>query len=290
MEKFFKTTVICVCAALAGVSCRQINTLFEEDAVARVGDSKLYMSEVQTIFTPGLTPQDSLKLLERYVDSWVKRQLKIQRAEEMFPEDAPDIERMVEDYRSSLLSFKLDQHYVDAQIDTVMTAEDVQSYYDAHRADFRLDRAIVKGVIVKLPENHRQRTQIKDLMARHGEKYQDFLELSRKNGFEVKEITAWTDFADFLNMLPTSKLRDYNEMLAKSGVQEMNDGTDLYYVLITEHLMAGDASPVEREGETIRRVLFNQRRQEIIKDYEKRMYDEAVASKTVEVKEIAVSD
>ncbi len=290
MGKFFRITVICVCAALAGVSCRQINTLFEEETIARVGDEKLYLSDIQTIFTPGLTPQDSMKLLDRYVDGWVKRQLKIQKAVELFPEDAPDIERMVEDYRSSLLSFKLDQHYVDAQIDTAMTAEDVKAYYNAHLADFKLDRAIVKGVIVKLPGNHRQRTQIKTLMAAKGEKYQDFLDLSRKNGFEVKEVTAWTDFSDFLNMLPTTKLRDYDGMLATAGVQEMKDGADLYYVLITEHLDAGDTSPVERVDETIRRVLFNQRRQEIIRNYEKELYDGAVASETVEVKEIVVSD
>jgi hypothetical protein len=141
----------------------------------------------------------------------------------------------------------------------------------------------VKGVIVKLPANHRQRTQIKNLMTANGEKYQDFLDLSRKNGFEVKEVVVWTDFADFLNMLPTTKLRDYDEMLAKTGVQEMRDGGDLYYGLIAEHLNAGETSPLDRVVETIRRVLFNQRRQEVIKNYEKELYDQAVASETMEV-------
>ena len=290
MGKFFKISVFCMYVVFAGVSCRQINTMFEEEELARVGDEKLYLSEIKTIFTPGLTPQDSLKLLERYVDGWVKRQLKIQKAEELFAADAPDVERMVEDYRSSLLSFKLDQYYVDAQLDTAMTDEDVKAYYNAHRADFKLDRAIVKGVIVKLPAAHRQRAQVKTLMAAKGEKYQDFIDLSRKNGFEVKEVAIWTDFSDFLNMLPTTKLRDYDGMLAKTGVQEMKDGDDMYYVLIAEHLDAGDASPVERVGETIKRVLFNQRRQEIIRNYEKDLYDVAVASKAAEVKEIVVSD
>lgn len=284
MRKLFRITVLFACTALAGVSCRQINTLFEEETVARVGDAKLYMSEVRTIFTPGLTPQDSLKLLERYVDAWVKRQLKIQKAEELFPEAAPDVERMVEDYRSSLLSFRLDQYYVDARIDTVMTAGDVEAYYNDHRADFTLDRAIVKGVIVKLPDNHRQKAHIRELMAGSGEKYQDFIDLSRKNGFVVQEVSSWTDFADFLNMLPTSKLRDYDGMLAKTGVQEMKDGAELYYVLITAHRKAGEISPVERVGETIRRVLFNQRRQEIIRNYEDSIYNAAVATKNVEIK------
>ena len=284
MGKFFRIIVLFVCSAALGVSCRQINTLFEEETVAKVGDAKLSLSEVSTIFTPGLTPQDSLKLLERYVDAWVKRQLKIQKAEELFPEAAPDIERLLEDYRSSLLSYRLDQYYVDTRIDTVITAQEVETYYDEHRPDFVLDRAIVKGVIVRLPDNHRQKAKIKELMAGSGEAYQDFLDLSRKNGFEVQEITAWTDFADFLNMLPTTKLRDYDELLSKTGVQEMKDGQDLYYVLITSHLGAGDSSPLERVGETIRRVMLNQRRQDIIRNYEDSIYNVAINSKTVEIK------
>ena len=274
-----------ICCAMAVMpSCRRINTLFDEDTVAKVGDAKLYMSEVRTIFTPDLTPQDSMKLLERYVDAWVKRQLKIQMAEQIFPEAVPEVERMVEDYRSSLLSYRLDQYYVDQRIDTLVTGEEVQSYYSDHQQDFMLDRTIVKGVIVKLPDNHRQKAKVKELMAGSGEKSQDFLELSRKNGFEVNEVNAWMDFADFLNMLPTNKLRDYDDLLSKAGVQEMKDGSDLYLIIINSHLKAGDTSPLERVNETIRRVMLNQRRQDIVRNYEDSIYNAALGTKRVEIK------
>lgn len=285
MRFFLKIAVSFLFIIGLAAGCRRINTLFDEETVvAKVGEAKLYMSEVSTIFTPDLTPQDSMKLLERYVDAWVKRQLKIQKAEEIFPEAVPEIERMVEDYRSSLLSYRLDQYYVDRRIDTLVTAEEVETFYTEHLPDFLLDRTIVKGVIVKLPDNHRQRAKIKELMAGTGDKYQDFLDLSRKNGFEVHEVTSWMDFSDFLNMLPTNKLRDYNELLTAAGVQEMKDGGDLYLVIIREHLDAGDTNPLERVNETIRRVMVNQRRQDIVRNYEDSMYNAAVGTKQVEIK------
>ena len=284
MKKISAIAVLVLCIAAASVSCRRINTLFEEETVAKVGDAKLYMSEVRTIFTPDLTPQDSMKLLERYVDAWVKRQLKIQKAEEIFPEAIPEVERMVEDYRSSLLSYRLDQYYVDRRIDTLVTAEEVEVYYNGHLSDFVLDRSIVKGIIVKLPDNHRQKVKVRELMVGSGEKYQDFLELSRKNGFSVYEVASWMDFADFLNMLPTNKLRDYDDLLGKTGVQEMKDGDNLYLIVISSHMKAGETSPPERVGETIRRVIMNQRRQDIVRNYEDSIYNAGLGSKLVEIK------
>ena len=68
-----------------------------------MGDSKLFAYDVSTIFTPGLSAEDSLKLLESYVDQWVKKQLKIEEAERMFEESQEDIDRLVQEYRNSLL-------------------------------------------------------------------------------------------------------------------------------------------------------------------------------------------
>lgn len=266
-------------------SCRRLSTLFDEEPlIARVGESKLHKADLRTIFAPGMTEQDSVKLLERYVEAWVKRQLKIQQAERLFPESAPDIERMVEDYRSSLLTYRLDQFYVDSRLDTMIAPESIEAFYNEHRSDFMLDRAIVKGVVVRLPADHRQRVQVRELMAGSGDKYQDFLELSRKNGFTVREFTAWTDFADFLNALPLSRLGSHDELLEKTTVQEMPDGGDVYYVLITESRRAGDAMPIERVSETIRRVITNQRRQEIVRSYEDSIYNAALSTRDVEIR------
>ena len=71
---------------------------------------------------------------------------------------------MVEEYRQALLIRKLDQHYVDRSIDTVFTDEEITAYYNAHKADFRLDRPIVRGRIVRLGLHYRQASKLKALM------------------------------------------------------------------------------------------------------------------------------
>lgn len=274
--------IISVCAAALG--CQRMNPFSEGKVIARVGDKKLYERDVQSLFTPGITPQDSVKLLESYVDVWVRKQLKVREAEAMFGDGQQDIDKLVEEYRNSLLTHKLDQYYIDHRLDTLYDHNAIAEYYRAHRDDFILDRALVKGVIVKLPDNFRQRKELKEMMCGNGERYQDFLDISRKNDFELHEFLTWSDFAEFTAQLPASADRQHAELLATRGVTEFRQDGDIYYACVQESLRAGDPSPVERVSDVIRRTLVNQRKQEIVRSYEDSLYRSASAGSEVEVR------
>ncbi len=275
--------IIVALAVVAAAGCRRLNPFAEEQLVAQVGDERLYLSDITPIFTMPLKPEDSIRVVERYVDAWVMRQLKMRQADELFRDSEPEIDKMVEDYRASLLTHKLDQYHVDAKIDTALTDNELTEYYAAHRNDFALDRTLVKGVVVRLPANHTRRVQVRGLMSVGGERYQDFLELSLKNNFDVHDVTEWMDFSEFLRLLPTNNRRDYEDMLTHEGVQEMRDGDDLYLVLIRSYIRRGEPAPIEQVREDIRRVILNQRRQEIVHAYEDSLRNAALANKKLRV-------
>ena len=159
-----KITVAAGALLLAG--CREMPRYFSGDeTVARAGGRELRMRDVRRVIPQGLTGGDSAAYVKMYVDRWVRKQLKLQEAEILFSESAGDIDRMVEEYRQALLIRKLDQHYVDRSVDTVFTDDEIAAYYNAHKADFRLDRPIVKGRIVRLGLHYRQAAKLKSLMA-----------------------------------------------------------------------------------------------------------------------------
>lgn len=211
------------------------------------------------------------------MDTWVKKQLKVNEAERLLRDQQQEIDQMVEDYRNSLLNFKLDQYCVDNKLDTTFSMTDIEAYYQKNRADFVLDRAIVKGVIVKLPDTYRQKGKLKELMqSKRDVDRQDFIDMCLKNNFELTEFNSWVDFNEFLSQLPTVKGRKYDSMPTDRGVQEMADADNKYYIQITESRGIGDQSPVERVRNVIDRVLFNQRKQEIIRSYEDSIYRAAI--------------
>lgn len=279
-----KITVAAGALLLAG--CREMPRYFSGDeTVARAGGRELRMRDVRRVIPQGLTGGDSAAYVKMYVDRWVRKQLKLQEAEILFSESAGDIDRMVEEYRQALLIRKLDQHYVDRSIDTVFTADEIAAYYNAHKADFKLDRTIVKGRIVRFAEGYRQAAKLKTLMASKTEaQQQDFRDICEKNGFTVSDFRdQWVDFTDFLSYLPTPRSQSYDPLLASTAVQEMRDSHSQYYFQIDEVRREGEPIPLERLRPTIRRILFNRRQGEVIRRHEEELFDRASENGEVSV-------
>lgn len=254
---------------LAQTACRELPR-FGEKPLARVGERELLPSELRRTLPEGLSQADSAAYARVCIDRWVRRQLKLQEAEQLFSSDEAEIDRKVEEYRQSLLIRRLEQFYVDRLVDTTYTDAEIAAYYDAHKTDFKLDRTIVRGRVVRIPKDYRRKRQLRDLFASDGRaQRQDLHDICLKNEFALTDRSEeWIDFADFLSLLPTVRSQNYDGLLTRGGVQEMADDASVYYFRIDEVRRAGAAVPLERLRPTIRRVLFNQRQQQVIRDHE----------------------
>lgn len=279
-----KIAVVAGVLLLAG--CRELPRYFAGDEViARAGGRELHRRDVRNAVPQGLTGDDSAAYIRMYVDRWVRKQLKLEEAEELFSTSADDIDRMVEEYRQALLIRKLDQHYVDRSIDTVFTDEEIAAYYNAHKGDFRLDRPIVKGRIVRLGLYYRQAVKLKTLMnAKSAAQQRDFRDICAKNDFTVYDFSEqWIDFPEYLSYLPTLRNQNYDALLATSSVQEMRDSHSQYYFQIDAVRREGEPIPLERLRPTIRRILFNQRQGEVIRRHEEELYERALDEGNVRI-------
>ena len=279
MTRIAKISLVLGVLVLLG-ACRELPLPFEYDhVVAQVGDKKLRESDVQSIYAQAVTAEDSTALLEIYVDRWVKKELKLRAAENLFRDSEEAIEAMVNEYRNSLLTRRLDQHYVDQELDTVFTDAQIEEYYNRHPSDFRLDRTMVRGRQMLVPSNFRQSNKLREAMrSTSDDKLQDWRDMCQKNSIEIQEYSSWIDYSDFLSTLPTSRGRKYEDLLKKDVLQEMRVDDGRYYFVVTDIRRAGDAAPLERVRETIKRILFNQRQSEIIRAHEEQIYQEALAS------------
>lgn len=262
--------------ALLLAACQELPRYFTgAELLAKVGDKELTADELRRSIPNGMSEADSSAYARVYVDRWVRRQLKLQEAEQLFSSSVADIDRQVEEYRQSLLIRKLDQFYVDRLVDTTFTEEELSAYYNSNKGDFKLDRTIVKGCVVRVPKGYRQRARLKELMNSKSEaRQQDFRDICLKQEFQLEDHTErWIDWADFLNLLPTFRSESYDALLLKQGIQEMNDRDAYYYFRIDEVRKVGDAVPLEQLRPTIRRILFNGRQQQVIRDHEEQLYE-----------------
>lgn len=250
----------------------------KDTVIAQVGDVKLMRSEVAKLYTG----DDSLKLTQNFVNGWVMKQLKVHEAEKLMDKNGVDINSLVQDYRNSLLSQKLDQYYITMSVDTTITTQNVNEYYLEHKADFTLERPLIKGRIVRVPNNFRQSAKLKELMGSQSiEKRQDFEDMCIKNGFLLTIVDNWTEFQDFLNNMPVVKGGDYDYLLTTSGIKTMSDNEYDYFFEISNIIPAGNASPINMVESEIRRIIINRRGADIIKRREDSLYNTAVKNNSL---------
>ncbi len=265
-------------AGLLLTGCRG-RGLLSSGVVAQVGKTELTEKDVAAAIPSGMSEKDSLAMVEGYVDAWVRKQVKLQEAERVLAETGVNIDAMVEDYRSSLLTYRLDRFYVENMVDTI-----VSGYYATHQPEFRLDRNIVKGRIVRLPVSFRLRTKLKELMGSSGAaRQQDFLDLAAKNGLMLTTFDRWVSFDEFLDALPTMRGKSYDYLLKGSGIEELTDGDYRYYIQITDRALKGRQAPLEWVDNVVRNIIYNERGSEAVRAMEDSLYRAALENHSLKI-------
>lgn len=286
MRKFFAIS-LCVALGVAMLSgCSPLEGGLRDKVIAKVGKKKLRTSEAVAAIPAGLPAEDSLRMLEDYIEQWARRELKLQEAERVIGSSAvAEVNRMVEEYRYSLLGYRLDQNYLDMKVDTLLSDSVVTEYWEQHKADFALDRTVVKGRIVRVPNSYRQAVKLLSLMRSPSEDRQkDFISTCEKNNFETHFFEEeWVDFSEFLSYLPVRRDRSYDYMLDSKEVREMADADNHYFVQITDCLRAGSDAPFDRVGDAVKRIIFNRRRNQVIKEYEDSLYNASLTEGRVQL-------
>ncbi len=275
---FFNITIVLLAGVLAG--CELLN---HDQEVARVGENRLLRSELDVI-TSGFVGEDSTSMAEKYIDQWVRREVKRQEAERVLAAEIGEVERLVEEYRQSLLTNRLEQYYLSGRLDTLITDSLVMDYFSSHRKDFVMDRTILKGRIVRLPDNYRQSVKLFNLMgSKSEEKQQDFLDLCKKNRFELHTFEQWVDFNEFLSYLPVRRGKNYDYILSGDEIRQMADADSKYFIEIREVLRKGEPAPFERVEDMVRRLLYNRSRAQLVGEYNDSLYNAALVEGKIRI-------
>lgn len=272
----FLNFILIAASVLALNSCRKGVTIFGYDTVAKVGRNTLSTAEVVSAVPKGLTGSDSLSYVDSYVNKWVIRQLKLQEAELIFSQSEADIDRMVEDYRQSLLIRKIEQYYLDKDVEFQISAADIENYYNSHKNEFRLTSPVVKGYVVTFPDKYRRRDWLLQMM-RSGKpaKFEEFEQVCMKNNFRLIKYDEWVDYAEFLANLPLPRTSSHDKLLSERGVQQIHYNSAYYCFAVTDMLKAGEPMPLFMAQDKIVRILTKRRHGEIIKLNEQRIVQNA---------------
>ncbi len=270
-------------------SCRDSATPFftsqRGSVVALVGEKRLYSEDVARSLPANVVGSDSVAFVELYVDRWVKHQIKVDEAERIFSSSSTQIDKMVEEYRNTLLSQRLDQLYLNTIGSAPFTHEDIEEYYRHSGSHFKLTTPIVKGVILRIPADHNYRTTIATMMkSRSAETRENLISMCDKSqDMLFEEFTSeWIDYSSFIARMPVVQ-GDSEVYMSRRGVQSLRDDTHIYLFEIVDCRKVGQTKPLERAEEQIRKLLTKQFHNRVIREREEERYDRVMSSDKVKI-------
>jgi len=275
MTNYLKYVIIF--AIVFTVSCNKRRIEDNDKALAKVHDKFLYESELKNLFTSNYSKDDSVTIARNYINDWIKKQLMLQKAELNLVEESKDIEKQIEDYRSSLLIFKYKQELINQKMDTLVTDQEVEQYYNEYSGNFVLNHNIVKALYLKIskeaPEinkvkrwyksdNDEDISRLEDYCYQYATKYDDF----EKN---------WIPFNNLLIEVPVN-ISDQERYLRYNKYIEPEDNQFYYFLRIYEYSLKSTIQPLEYAESKIRSIILNKRKFTFLDELENSVYNDAL--------------
>ena len=255
-----------------------------EEPVARAFEQYLYPSDMENVIPSGTNAKDSIQMVERYTEAWVKDQLMKHRAEESLTEEQMDFEKQIEEYHQSLLIYTYRQKLLQQKMDTVVQEREIQSYYEENPNNFLLDRNVIKGTFVKVPLSAPQMEQLRRWSWNSREEDLDQMEqycLTYAEKFSDFTDT-WVDFSSIKVQLPMRISNPVNYLRSYRNI-ERTDSLYRYLVHFSDYLVEGEVAPLEMVQEDIINIILNKRKIQFIKELEHRVYTDGVSRNQFEI-------
>jgi hypothetical protein len=274
---------------LAGIlllanGCSLFDSNNQEEPLARVFEEYLYPSDLSKAITPGTSSQDSLVIAKRFVETWVKDQLMLNRAEQALNEEQMDFEKQIEQYRLSLLIFSYRQKLLQQKLDTLVTEEEVQTYYEANVNNFMLNQDVIKGTFIKIPLSAPRVDELRRWSWNHSPE-----DLEQMEKYCISYADKFSDFNDtwvYFNSLKVQlpmKISQPSRYLSYNKNIETTDSQFRYFLRVTDLVIEGEAAPLELVSEDIISIILNKRKMEFIQDLEQRVYNDGVNRNQFEI-------
>ena len=263
-------------------ACNTISSIIhDDDVVARVGQEKLYLSQVEKFIPEFVSAEDSLNLVRQYINSWATEILYQQVAQEQLSESEMDVTAELEDYRKSLLKFRYEQRYIGERLDTLVTDDQKKEYYSTHQELFQLDRPILKVRFLDIAKNSQSRDKIVKLMS--SKEYEDNIqaaELASSAALKYFDSSdRWTDAIVLAREFGT----DYADMLAAMRGNvikiEPEDRSDVLIAYVVE-IRKNGVAPMEYVEDRICDYILSARKQELLTTLERDLLEDALDRKT----------
>lgn len=269
---------ICILTLLAA-SCSQK----EVSPIARAYNAYLYPDDLKDLLNTEVTGIDSLNMVNSYIENWQRQQVLLHMAQKQIQKNPERFNAQIEDYKNSLIIHEFEEALLKEKLDTLVSENEIASYYENHQDIFVLKRPIFKVSYLQLPTDAPELDRVKrwflsndfadqNLLQQYCQTYSPHYSLSD---------TSWYYLEELSKKMPIEQI-DENNYKNYGRIFEINEKNQLYLIILRDSKLRNNTSPLDMERINIRNLLINQRKIELIRKEENQIIDQARQNNNIE--------
>ncbi len=265
-------------------ACKNKNSQ-DSDAVVRVNDSYIYRKDLDKLVAPGTTAEDSLVIVNNYFNHWATQRLLLDVAAfNLSDEKKSEIQDLVDQFKTDLLTAAYLERMVQQSVDTVVSETDLRNFYNENK-----DKLVSNEVLVQLRyvnvlnENPKLASIKKYFLSNKKQDFKKLEDLSLQMKSYALNDSVWVNMNQIYGKLPFITSDNIKSYLSDGLFYEIKDAESTYMVKVNKVLDKNSISPFEYIKPTLIQTVMNNRKMELIKKIQKDILDDANKNNQYEI-------
>ena len=267
---------------LAACTSNESSETKTDKVLATVYTKNLYLSELEGMVPDGSTPEDSIMLVNAYVERWVRESLLMHEAEKNIPKDL-HIDELVRDYRASLIRHNYEKLVIELQLDSTITDQQLKEYYETNKEQYKLEDPIIRCQFIKLPVNSPD-ADSRDSWWKNpnDENFKKLLDYCSKFAtMYMLDDSTWYKAPEIFSQMPKGMISE-NNLQAKRDYS-FSDDQFRYLLRVNEVVQKNTLPPMSYVSDQASKVILHQRRLKLLETKKEEMYERETRKNNIQI-------
>ena len=267
------------------VACDYIKKPQEPESVARVGDDFLYRSDLLNLVPNGTSKEDSIAIVKSFIDRWATQKLLFEAAElNLNSEKVDELNQLIKQYKVDLFTNAYLEELIIRKVDTVVSNDEINQYYEANKQFFKNPNELVKLRYINLVKENPKFEKIRAKFNSFTPKDKNELaEMAIQFKSYAFNDSIWVDVNQVYQKLPFINADNKEKYISNGISYQYPDSTTVWLVKVKQVLPKDNPTPLQFLRPTIKQVIINKRKLELIKTIENEITNDAFKNNKYEI-------
>lgn len=267
------------------VACSKPSQKNNSEAIARVNDNFLYRSDLENLVPPGSSKKDSVAIVKDFITRWAMQQLLMNKAEKNISKSKQqELDELISQYKNDLYTKSYLEELVMTKIDTVISNEEIEKYYNEHKNNFKTTEPLVKLRYINLIKGNVKFATINS----------KFLNFSKKDKLDLQKLaiqfknyafndSIWVDINQVYEKLPFINEENKDKFVSAGIAYQYTDSNLVWMVKVKDVVEKNNVTPLQYIQPTIKQIILNNRKTDLINKIQTEITNDAIKDNDFEI-------